>query len=484
MVDANDSCLANLPIPSPTPGLDRVIQLVNCSNQTILGTADAAAQAPNPPVSVFPREGTWVMGPTGTFRTDGSPANVLTIDIPKEWENTGVIKSTGPILWARTGCRYDVASDRAQCETGGSGGKYDVSAAKLGPPVGSTIIEWTFYQPLDGYPGVFVDHPDISVVNGANLNVDVEPLGGDATNPADPNDSFWLAKAYPLTVHGADLRGQCTPSNCQVKRSNLTAANFNNTNGNGGNIGFVILDNSGQPQGGDGVVACLSNCARYEYPLVPPAVIGSDGQPHPELCDPTDQTSQCYRWKVFCAVMGGFPPPLLADHGDAYDQSCAEPNTANAPDCNVTPPTPGTTWPLAKYTQGAFHGACWVRGLPSDPTPKPYCSGDSFIKGDTCPADVCTNPFDPNNPNGSPQPPFGHCSDVVPNDPNGCIGDDTIHAVMYKAYTWPNDPQTYVDDARAYRIIFAPGGTSVPITPSTAGIPVCSSLPQPEYDYS
>ena len=219
------------------------------------------------------------------------------------------------------------------------------------------------------------------------------------------------------------------------------------------------------------MAACLSNCARYEYPFVPPGKKGSDGKIHAELCDPTDQKSQCYRWKVFCTPLGG-----------AYDQLCptAQKQTSNAAACNVTPPVPavGGVVPIPQYASGAFHGACWVRGIPSDHTPKPRCSGDSFIKEQDCPADVCTNPFkaDP-----GAQPPFGHCADVSA-DPNACIGDDTIHQVMRKAYTWPNDPQTYVDDAPAYRVIFSPGGKNAPITPSVGAIPLCSSLPEPIYD--
>jgi hypothetical protein len=52
-----------------------------------------------------------------------------------------------------------------------------------------------------------------------------------------------------------------------------------------------------------------------------------------------------------------------------------------------------------------------------------------------------------------------------------------MHSVMPKAYTWPNDPQVYGADAPAYRVIFAPGGTKVPITP-TGLIPLCSDLPK------
>jgi hypothetical protein len=56
------------------------------------------------------------------------------------------------------------------------------------------------------------------------------------------------------------------------------------------------------------------------------------------------------------------------------------------------------------------------------------------------------------------------------------IGDDTMHEVMPKAYSWPNDPQVYGADAPAYRVIFAPEGTNVPITPA-GPIPLCSALP-------
>ena len=106
--DAADSCLDNLPVP--TPLLHRVVQLVNCSNQSVLGTANAAHVAGLPPTPVLPREKTWVMEPFPV--PPGAPANsnVLTIDIPKEWEDTSPKGSTGPNFWVRTGCRYDVGN--------------------------------------------------------------------------------------------------------------------------------------------------------------------------------------------------------------------------------------------------------------------------------------------------------------------------------------------------------------------------------------
>src|SRR5262245_36750480 len=83
-IAADDPCLANLPAPIPTPPAVRVVQLVNCSGEALLGAANAAARAGQPITPVFPRENTWVMqpfpSPTG--------ANVLTIDIPPEWADT------------------------------------------------------------------------------------------------------------------------------------------------------------------------------------------------------------------------------------------------------------------------------------------------------------------------------------------------------------------------------------------------------------
>ena len=213
---APDSCLDSLPVPTPPAGLHRVAQLVNCSNQRVLGTANAAHVVNEAPTPVFPREKTWVMLPVGS----PNHANVLTIDIPSEWENTSPKGSTGPNFWVRTGCRYDTTNGIAQCETGGCSGFYDCSKALLGPPVGATISEWTFYKPVivkGTGTTYYLDYPDISAVNGVNLNMDVQPVGGSTADPALPNDAQWLAQNYPLTEHGADLRtpgrglGQCIP---------------------------------------------------------------------------------------------------------------------------------------------------------------------------------------------------------------------------------------------------------------------------------
>lgn len=432
-----DSCLDNLPIPTPIPPAHRVVQLVNCSDQTLLGAANAAKKPGNVPLtSVLPREGTWVMEPLNP----GNTKNVLSIDIPPEWEDTKCgpdapsCDAVGPRFWARTGCRYDIASGRAQCETGGCGGRYDCSAAKLGASVGTTIAEWTFYEPVQAplppsqpLLSYFKDSPDISAVDGVNLTIDIQPLNSSPHNPFDAlggHDIQWLAEQYPLSMSGQDLRapGQCLDT-FRLKRSDLTS----------GTRAFVIVDNNGQPLGGDATVACFSNCARYAYPAPPP--IG---------CDDSDPNSQCYLWKAFC----------LGDPSQ-YGRKC----TQNS-DCPVG-------------------GACWDLKDPTSPI-NLTCQGRAFIKNATCDPSVCTYPYgyvDPvkNVTFYSTQPPFGQCTDVTA-DPTKCIGDDTLHAVLPKAYTWPNDPQVYGGDATAYRVIFAPGGTTVPITPA-GSIPLCGDLP-------
>jgi hypothetical protein len=445
--DAADSCLDNL--PTPTPLLHRVVQLVNCSNQRVLGTANAAHVVGSPPTPVLPREKTWVLEPFPV--PSGAPANsnVLTIDIPKEWGDTSPVGSTGPNFWVRTGCRYDVTNGLAQCETGGCSGFYDCSAALLGPPAGATLAEWTFYQSTtSGGNTYYLDHPDISAVNGVNLNLDIQPVGGSPANPINSQDPQWLAQNYPLTVHGADLRtagdglGQCS-GGFQLKRSDLTGVTTPPTPPGQALFAFVISDTHGVPQdpAGDGTVGCFSNCGRYEFPTTP----ASD-------CSDTNADSRCFLHKAFCLY-------LPADSG-VYGKTC---NTDA--DCDYN---------------GINYGiACWDNGNGT-----PVCSGRGFIKNKSCDPSVCTFQY---GYLGSKawQPPYAQCTDVS-NDSASCIGDDTVHQVMRKAYTWPNDPQVYGGDAPLYRIVFAPGGTNVPITPSVgqaagisteSGVPLCSALP-------
>ena len=186
---AEETCLDQLPPPpKPIPPAVRVVQLVNCSDQTLLGAANAAHAAGQPATPVFPREGTWVMAPASS-----SPQNVLTIDIPPQWADTSPDGSIGPNIWVRTGCRYDIAANIAQCETGGAGGVYDTSKAQLGPPGAATFTEWTFYQKSTSTTGAtyYKDNFDISAVNGVSLTMDIQAVGGDASDPGAPENIFW-----------------------------------------------------------------------------------------------------------------------------------------------------------------------------------------------------------------------------------------------------------------------------------------------------
>jgi hypothetical protein len=411
----------SLPVPSPKPGFSYVVQLVNESDVTLLAAANAAHQGnamPNgpipPPFVVQPREGTWVMQPKGAPNN----GNILTIDIPPEWENTVCPQSNpncganGPRFFARTGCKYDVDHNLAQCETGSCGDAYDCGKQALRtPPLASagraplTIVEWTFNaQGAQGYT-----YPDISLVDGVSITADVQAIGRHcAGKPGVPGEPNWLSQNQPLAIHGRDLReaDRCIPA-------------FRLTRGEVGQL----IEGQGNPQD---VVGCFTNCGRYEYPRTPD-----------KMCDPTTD-QRCKAWLAFCC----FAPP--GDPNHIYTRECT------------------------RDDQCLQDAGCWNKG--DGPS---TCACRAYIKNETCPADVCTHPY--TEANKSSQPPFGRCTDVT-NDPNACIGDDTVHAVFPGGYTWPNDPQTYVSDARAYRIIFAPGGTTVPITQS-GPVPHCNTLP-------
>jgi hypothetical protein len=451
---AEDPCLAGLPVPTPTPPAVRVVQLVNCSDQTLLGAANAAHAAGQPATPVFPREGTWVMGPASS-----SPQNVLTIDIPPEWADTSPSGSIGPNIWVRTGCRYDIAADIAQCETGGAGGVYDTSKAQLGPPGAVTFTEWNFYQKSTSMTGAtyYKDNFDISLVNGASLTMDIQAVGGSARDPGNHDDLMWLAltppKGFPsnspMSVYGDDLRAddRC-PAAFRLLRSQLTS-----TGTYGDVFGYVIEGDNEKPVGGDSTVACFSNCGEYKFPLEPSPTC----TPDPTKCSTNtdDPKCRCYNWKTFCAQ-------------GLYGQPC---------------PT-GTDAECAKY---GVNAACY-QNPPGNPT-NYTCEARAFIHAATCAANICTFPYGYTNPytnikDYSTQPPFGHCKTVDPANTDAlCIGDDRVHTVFPHAYSWPNDPQVYGGDAPLYRVIAAPGGTTVPITPAEDSLPLCSSLPS-IYNYT
>jgi len=453
------------------------VQIVNCTDQVILGASTASARGSNTPVPVFPREKTWVMQPFDPNNWSNQ-ANIITIDIPPEWSNTAKKGSHGPNIWARTGCRYDTVTNRAQCETGSCGDQYDCSSANLTQVGFTSFTEWNFYQtyppPNEGLPRF--DSFDISLVNGASLTVDVQAVGGTAQDPNGQQNTFWWTRNNPMAIWGQDLRN---PTSCPGKGFLLNRSDMMTDPGAKPNLeGQVIMSLSGQPADPTDPtysntlntgVACFNNCGRWEFGGTPAI-----------NCDQTDpKHPKCYRWLTFCA---GNP----ANYGTNF-----EPGTyPSINDCiNNSGNYDDSVCPL--------NGVCWNQHIPP---PKPgitidgTCQLRGFINAKSCADTVCTYPYGFTNPwNDQPvyssQPPFGSCEKVAKNDPAGasasqiCIGDDRIHAVFPHAYTWPNDPQTYAANAPIYRIIYSPGGTTTKITPSVPEIPLCSQLPR-RYNYS
>lgn len=467
VVCGSQAYLDALPVKPPkSSDTKRQVQLVNCSDQVLLGAANAARAANQPAWPVFPQENTWVMQP---FNPDNPTdySNVLTIDIPPQWYGQHVGGNTGN-FWARTGCRYDEVADRAECETGGCSSQYDCSSANVSPPPATSIVEWTFYQQFSAY---FFDSPDISAVNGANLTIDVSPKGGDDFDPLNEMDFHWLNWNYPLTVHGADLR---EPANCGTTLNNsfkVSRSDIDKTvnPGNPGYplLGYVIVDSNGNPTmpSGDNVLACLSNCGKYKFPL-------EAAKPG---CDPTTDAN-CYYWDVFCA----------GDPGIQYGQKCNTDadclNYNNGVNYHIAcfqksgPGKPGTC-ELRAFFNGTVSACNGIMGdQPTGPTSKIACTNTYGS----------INPLDNNNQtkyDWADQPIVGNCSDVIFAG-NGmkaaCIGDDTLHEILHGAYTWPNDPQVYQSDAPVYRIVFSPGGRgNAPITAAQA-LPGCDNLP-PNY---
>jgi hypothetical protein len=296
---------ADYPIPVPTPG-QNVVQVVNESPVTVLIGVFG-------PTEVEPRENHW----------DLAPGGYLTFDIPLAWRNSTTAGSHGPRFWARTGCRFDKERDIAQCETGECGGFYDCGQAHLAGLAPTTLAEWCFNCGND------FNYWDVSAVDGVNLSMDIQPLGTySSENPKSPGDTFWCR--YPNAVQGADLRGTC-PAGFQLKRSDLGS--------------FIMGDE-------DGVVACFSNCGKYEYPVAPsPTCLDSD--------------PSCYAWKQFC--------------------------------CNAPPSEYGK--PCATDTDCEYGDACWH--LPD----KSVCACRGYVVDPPCPDDVCTNQ------DNIAQPPYGTCSE-------------------------------------------------------------------------
>ncbi|KAL2461290.1 Pathogenesis-related thaumatin superfamily protein [Abeliophyllum distichum] len=85
-------------------------------------------------------------------------AQATTIAAPAGWSGR---------LWARTGCTFD-QSGRGRCTTGDCGSVLQCNGAGGTPPV--SLAEFTLNSPQDFY--------DVSLVDGYNLPISIDPSGG------------------------------------------------------------------------------------------------------------------------------------------------------------------------------------------------------------------------------------------------------------------------------------------------------------------
>lgn len=325
-----------------------------------------------------------------------------------------------PTTSISTGNWY-IKHQKAQCLSGNCGDSYDCSYNNFSGRAPTSLAEMCFDC------GLGLNYYDVSLVDGYNLSVDIVPVGGSATNPFDPNDKFWGQTG--LCINNIDLRSR--PSG----KFSLNAS---------------TLAESVPPS--DYTIGVFSNCGFYEYPNAPAAD-----------CDASTDEN-CKYWRTFCCQSPNF------------GQSCTTDS-----DCNIVPDG-GTT--------GVPGGACWNGKCQcrayykcQDTGPTPPSDQASEVTGPSgpqwiprcCNEDVCFENRDP-----TAQPISGGCNTTT----DVCIGDDEVHDVCPKAYSWPNDPTTFDTDAPAFIITFSPGGTNYGNVPAPVPIPLCSSLDPSVYNYS
>jgi len=86
------------------------------------------------------------------------------------WTLTGPANWSGR-FWGRTGCAFDQNTSQGSCDTGDCGSnQVECNGARANPPV--TLAEFTIAS------GSAQDFYDVSLVDGYNLPMVVEPFGG------------------------------------------------------------------------------------------------------------------------------------------------------------------------------------------------------------------------------------------------------------------------------------------------------------------
>ncbi len=417
--------LAALPVPPPKNStVKRQVQLINCSNQVILGAVAAAHDAGQPPYPVFPQDGTWVMQPFGSPNN----ANVLTRWI---YQRSGMASLRQAASLRISG--HGLAAATIRLPTVRNAKPAVVADSMIAAPRTFHPLlrpPWPNGRSIKSWETTSSTLPTSARLTARTLPSISHPSGGDDLNPSNPKDFHWLNWNYPLTVHGADLREpmKCSNSNnynFAVKRSDIDKTSSSIPNYP--QLGYVVVDSNGNPTmpSGDNALACLSNCGRYKFPVE----VGKTG------CDATTNPN-CYAWTTFCAG------------NDAVQWAAVQYG------CRLASPLMGastTTFPASrnKVRMALARASCGLstmdrRGQCNGVgNPQPSGPASTVACNNTYGS---VNPLDPDNStkfDWADQPPDELCSNVVFGQNNmqiACIGDDTLHAVLHGAYTWPNDP--------------------------------------------
>uniref|UniRef100_A0ACD5W7P3 Uncharacterized protein n=1 Tax=Avena sativa TaxID=4498 RepID=A0ACD5W7P3_AVESA len=130
----------------------------------------------------------------GTTGFELPPGASRAVPAPSSWSGR---------LWARTGCAQDAATGRLVCATGDCGsGAAECAGAGASPP--ATLAEFTL-----GGAGGGLDFYDVSLVDGYNLPVLVEPSTGTCAAAGCAADLNAMCPAELRSQGGAACRSAC-----------------------------------------------------------------------------------------------------------------------------------------------------------------------------------------------------------------------------------------------------------------------------------
>jgi len=483
---------------------DGFCQLVSTPSITIVFRNDSYVTlllGANGPSPVLPVEGGWTL----------PPGKQLTITLPEDWKQTAQAAQCnaavfGPRFWARTGCNvgkpyWSIVTQRRDVNPGfvqsttpppdntTVGNGVDPNAYLIATKWVDTSSKTIYYKsygakwvPLNQHVYILRGPPPSSLLglklgdyyqdtNNSRWYVYTQKSQCGTGNCGDQYDCTYNSVAGQIPTSLAEFCFVCGNNNNFYDVSIVDGYNLSiNIESRGGsptnpdnpddpfwgitnlcqrerdlksrdNGKFSLHNNQLKetiPQEDDPVVGVFSNCGYYAYPAAPSID-----------CDPADE--RCRLWKQFCCQSASSGKECVVD-GDCQD------------------------------SEACWNGTCQCRAFyvcqnPEEPIPpsNPSSVNDEgqWDEPRCCPEGICFKNRDP-----AAQPFSGGCNR------GECIGDDTLHEVCHKAYSWPNDPTTFTTNAMEFVITFSPGGSDYPLTRDVEEIPLCSTLnPTYYYDY-